>query len=147
LKKYGREGKETMRQAAALLMIVLMGGVTLLISSCATVPTGPLAPGEVRLLRIDVPHEGSIKGNLPFVVNIIFEADGKPGIKAACFYWSGEGPYCFKVLDVNYGSPGTIRVEPRAKVSGSYVLETYILYIRDGKTQPTKIISFPITIP
>jgi len=136
-----------MRRSTTLLVTVLMGGVILLISSCATVPTGPLAPGEVKLLRIDVPHEVSIKRNMPFAVNIIFEADGKPEIRTACFYWSGDGPNCFKVQDVRYGSPGTINVEPRAKDSGSYVLETYVLYIRDGKTQPTKVISSPITIP
>jgi hypothetical protein len=136
-----------MGRATSLLIGVLMGGMILLISSCATVPTGPLAPGEVKLLRIDVPYEGSIKRNMPFAVNIIFEADGKPEIRTACFYWSGDGPNCFKVQDVRYGSPGTINVEPRAKSSGSYVLETYVLYIRDGKTQPTKIISSPINIP
>ena len=136
-----------MGRATSLLIAFLMGGMILLISSCATVPTGPLAPGEVRLLRIDVPHEVGIKRNMPFAVNIIFEADGKPEIRTACFYWSGDGPNCFKVLDVRYGSPGTINVEPRAKSSGSYVLETYVLYIRDGKTQPTKIISSPINIP
>jgi hypothetical protein len=135
-----------MRRITALLISVLMGGVILLVSSCATAPIGPLVPGEIRLLRIDVPHEESIKGNFPFVVNINFEADGKPEIRTACFYWSGDGPYCFKVIDVNYGSPGTIKVEPRAKSFGSYVLETYVLYIRDGKTQPTKVISSPINI-
>jgi hypothetical protein len=135
-----------MRRITALLISILMGGVILLVSSCATVPIGPLAPGEIRLLRIDVPHEKSIKGNFPFVVNINFEVDGKPEIRTACFYWSGDGPYCFKVMDVNYGSPKTIKVEPRAKRSGSYVLETYVLYIRDGKTQPTKVISSYINI-
>jgi hypothetical protein len=135
-----------MRRITALLISILMGGVLLLVSSCAMVPIRPLVPGEIRLLRIDVPHEESIKENFPFVVNINFEADGKPEIRTACFYWSGDGPYCFKVMDVNYGSPGTIKVEPRAKSSGSYVLETYVLYIRDGKTQPTKIISSPINI-
>jgi len=136
-----------MSRASALLITGLMGGVILLISSCATVPTGPLAPGEVKLLRIDVPHADGIKRNLPFAVNIIFEADGRPEIKKACFYWSGDGPHCFKVLDVSYGSPGTINVEPRAMISGMYVLETYVLYIRDGKTQPTRAISSPITVP
>ena len=136
-----------MRRITSLLIVALMGGGILLITSCATVPTGPLAPGEVKLLRIDIPHEESIKRNMPFTVNIIFVADGKPEIRIACFYWSGDGPKCFKVLDVNYGSPGTINVDPRAMSSGSYVLEAYVLYIRDGKTQPTKRISSPIFIP
>jgi hypothetical protein len=131
----------------SVLVSVLMGGVTLLVFCCATVPSGPPAPGEVKLIRVDVPHEEGIKRNLPFPVIINFEADGRPEIRRACFYWSGEGPYCFKVVDVSYGSPGTISVEPRAKESGSYVLEAYILYVRDGKTQPTKVIRSLILIP
>lgn len=135
-----------MRRAYTLLITVLVSGVIVLISSCATVPTGALAPGEVRLLRIDFPHEMDIQRGIPFAVNITFEAEGRPEIRTACFYWSGDGPYCFKVKDVSYGSPGTISVEPRAMSSGSYVMETYVLYIRDGKTQPTKIIRSPISI-
>ena len=131
----------------SILVSVLIGAVTLLVFSCATVPSGPLAPGEVKLIKMDVPHEESIKRNLPFLVNINFEADGKPEIRRACFYWSGDGPYCFKVTDVDYGSPGTIRVEPRAKPSGSYVLEAYVLYVRDGKTQPSKVISTRVFVP
>ena len=131
----------------SVLVTVLLGGVAMLVFSCATVPSGPPAPGEVRLIRMDVPHMESIIRNLPFVVNIQFEADGKPDIRRACFYWSGDGPNCFKVIDVDYGSPGTIRVEPRAKESGSYALEVYVLYVRDGKTQPTKVIRLPIIIP
>ena len=131
----------------SVLVTVLLGGVAMLVFSCATVPSGPPAPGEVRLIKMDVPHTESIIRNLPFVVNIQFEADGKPDIRRACFYWSGDGPNCFKVIDVDYGSPGTIRVEPRAKESGSYALEVYVLYVRDGKTQPTKVIRLPIIIP
>lgn len=134
-----------MRRVTAFLLTSLMGGVMLLGSSCATAPT-PLAPGEVRLLRIDVPNEVGIKKSLPFTVNIVFEADGKPQIKTACFSFSGDGPYCSKVLDVDYGSPGTISAEPRATMSGMYALEVYVLYIRNGKTQPTRKISTPITI-
>jgi hypothetical protein len=96
---------------------------------------------------MDIPGEESIKGNLPFVVTIQFEADGKPEIKRACFYWSGDGPNCSKVIDVIYGSPGTIRVEPRAKDRGSYVLEAYVFYVREGKTQSTKVISSRVAVP
>lgn len=128
-------------------LTVLLGGVAQLVFSCATAPSGPPAPGEVKLIKMDIPHEETVKRNLPFVVTIQFEADGKPEIKRACFYWSGDGPYCFKVIDVDYGSPGTIRVEPRAKESGQYLLEAYVLYVRDGKTQPSKVISSRVQIP
>jgi hypothetical protein len=135
-----------MRRGTALFIAGLISGVSLFVFSCATAPIGPIAPGEVRLLKIDIPHEGSIKRSLPFVVDLKFEADGKPEIKTACFNWSGDGPYCYKVAEVNYGSPGAIRVEPLAKEHGSYALETYVIYIRDGRTQRTKVISTQINI-
>jgi hypothetical protein len=123
-------------------IVVLMIGVFLLgVSSCATVPTKPLAPGEVRLLSIVVPEKEKIRVNLPFVVDISFEADGQPEIKTACFYFAGDGPHCFKVTDVDYGPPGTIKVQIYSKNPGSRLLECYVLYIRDGKNQPTNVVS------
>jgi hypothetical protein len=135
-----------MGRVTALIIVSLISGVSLFVFSCATAPTGPIAPGEVGLLKIDIPHEGSIKRSMPFVVNINFEADGKPEIRSACFNWSGDGPYCYKVADVNYGFPRTIRVEPLAKEPGSYALETYVNYVREGRTQRTKVISTQINI-
>jgi len=44
-------------------------------------------------------------------------------------------------VDVNYGSPGTIKVQIHTKNAGSRLLECYVLYIRDGKIQPTNVIS------
>ncbi len=129
------------------LIAILLGGVVILsISSCATVPTEPLASGELRLLGIHVSIKEDIKVNFPFVVNINFEADGKPEIRTACFYFSGDGPYCFKVTDVNYGSPGTIKVQVRAKNSGSHALESYAYYIRDGKVQSTNVVNCQIRV-
>jgi hypothetical protein len=124
-----------------------MGGVVILsISSCATVSREPIASGELRLLSIHVPMKEDIKVNFPFVVNINFEADGKPEIRTACFSFSGDGPYCYKVMDVNYGSPGTIKVQVRAKNSGSQALESYVYYIKDGKSQPTNAVSCNIRV-
>jgi hypothetical protein len=120
--------------------------VLLLVSSCATVPTEPLASGELRLLSINVPMKEDIRVNFQFVVNINFEADGKPEIRTACFSFSGDGPYCFKVTDVNYGSPGAIKVQVRAKNSGSHSLESYVYYIKDGKVQPTNVVSSQIRV-
>jgi hypothetical protein len=122
------------------IAVLMMGAVLLGNSSCATVPK-PLAPGELRLLSLLVPEKENIRVHLPFVVNISFEADGKPEIRTACFYFSGDGPHYFKVVDVNYGSPGTIKVQIHTKNAGSRLLECYVLYIRDGKIQPTNVIS------
>jgi hypothetical protein len=123
------------------IAVLMIGAVLLGISSCATVPTKPLAPGEIRLLSMLVPEKENIRVHLPFVVNISFEAEGKPEIRAACFDFSGDGPHCFKVMDVNYGSPGTIKVQIHTKNAGSRRLEGYVLYIRDGKIQLTNVVS------
>jgi hypothetical protein len=129
------------------LIAFLLGGVVILsISSCATVPTEPLSSGELRLLSIQVPVNEDIRVNFPFVANIRFEAEGKPEIRTACFYFSGDGPYCFKATDVNYGSPGTIKVQVRAKNSGSFALESYVFYVRDGKPQPTNVVGSHIRV-
>jgi hypothetical protein len=128
------------------IFIAVCGVLLLLVSSCATVPTEPLASGELRLLSIHVPMKGDVKVNFPFVVNIDFEADGKPEIRTACFYFSGDGPYCFKATDVNFGSPGTIMVQVRAKNSGSHALESYVWYFRDGKVQPTNVVGCQIRV-
>jgi hypothetical protein len=129
-----------------ILFAILVGGVVILsISSCATVPTEPLPPGELRLLSMHA-EGGEIRLNFPFMVDINFEADGNPEIRTACFSFSGDGPYCYKVTDVNYGSPGTIKVQVRAKNSGSYALESYVYYIKDGKVQPTNVVNCQIRV-
>jgi hypothetical protein len=123
------------------IVVLMMGALLLGSSSCATVPTKPLGPGELKLLSMVVPEKENIKVNLPFVVDIRFEADGQPEIRSACFSIAGDGPHCFKVTDVNYGSPGTIRAQIHTKNPGSRLLEVYVLYIRDGKIQPTNVVS------
>ena len=123
------------------ISLLVIGVILLAVSSCATVATKPLAPGELRLLSMQVPEKQNIRVNLPFVVNIRFEAEGEPEIRAACFYFASDGPHCFKVTDVNYGSPGAIRVQIRTNNSGSRLLEGYVLYIQDGKVQPTNAVS------
>ena len=131
----------------SIWICVLVGGVFMLLnSSCATVPTEPFASGEIRLLGLHVPQREDIKVNFPFGVNINFEADGKPEIRTVCFSFSGDGPYCYKIMDVNYGSPGTIKVQVRAKNSGSYALESYVYYIKDGKVQPTNLVNCNIRV-
>jgi hypothetical protein len=126
---------------------VLVGGVVFFsISSCATVPTEPLVTGKLRLLSIQVPMKEDIKVNFPFAVNISFQAGGEPEIRTACFSFSGDGPYCYKAMDVTYGSPGTIKVQIRAKNSGFHSLESYVYYIKDGKVYLTNVVNFQIRI-
>ena len=123
------------------LVAVLMGvAVLLIISSCATAPK-PVAPGELRLLSMLVPEKENIKPQSPFTVSISFEAEGEPEIKFACFYFANDGPYCFRVTDVNYGLRGTIKVQIHTSNPGPQFLKGYVVYIRDGKTQATNTVS------
>jgi len=139
LKKTFWRGDGLMRPIS---IVVLMMGIFILgISSCATSPTKPLAPGELRLLSITVPDKEKIEVNSPFVVAISFEADGEPEIKTACFFFAGDGPHCFNVTDVNCGSRGTIHVKIYTNNPGSRLLEGYVQYIRDGKIRPTNVVS------
>jgi len=133
-------------------MAVLIAAAGLSAFSCATVPaqTEPLAPGEMRLLKIEVPP-GDLYGNIVQVFDILFEADGHPAVRRACFYWSGDGPYCSSVKRVSYGSPGTIQVElrpnpPSTRAYGTYKLEGYVEYIRDGKPARTNVVDVYISV-
>ena len=131
----------------SLLIACLMGGTLLfMISSCATVPTEPLASGDLRLLGMDVPQKEDLRERLPFVVNLSFEADGKPEIVTVCFFWSGNGPYCSKLTDLNYGFPGTIKVHLYPRNHGSWTLESYVVYKKDGKTESTNVVGTRIRI-
>ena len=131
----------------SILVTVLLSGVVLVIaSSCATVPKEPLASGEVRLLSIDV-LGSSIEANVSFPVDIFFEAAGKPEIKRACFYESGEGPYCFDASDISYLTWGTKRafqVYLPGLNPGSNRVECYAEYLRDGETRKTNVIATQI---
>lgn len=125
------------------LIRALMGVVIMLFAfSCATVPKQSVAPGDVKLLSIDALGAG-VEANISFAVNIFFEAAGKPEIRRACFYDSGEGPYCFDVSDGSYVTLGMKRAFqvylPGLSV-GSHRVECYAEYIRDGETRKTNVV-------
>lgn len=129
-----------------LLFLVLGVGFC----SCATPALAPIAPGEMRLLHLK-PPSGEILANIQYVYAIEFEADGRPGISRVCFYWSGDGPYCVRPKKVEYGQPGTIEVELRSRPPGvssygTYNLEAYAEYVREGKSTRTNSVSTHITV-
>jgi hypothetical protein len=129
----------------SILITILASGVVLLLtSSCATVPTEPLAPGELRLLSLQMGGNAGI--NVSVRVKVLFEADGRPEIRRACFTWSGDGLSCLKVSQVEYGSPGSLTVWIAAPKNGTFVLEGYVEYIRNGKPWPTNKVSTHVTV-
>ncbi len=124
---------------AAILMSV---AVLLAISSCATMQSGPLEPGELKLLTLHVPENGNLKLLVPYRATITFKADGKPEIRRVCMSWSGDGPYCSRPKEVKYGSEAYIEVEFYARADTNR-LECYAEYVLDGKVRRTnKVMSF-----
>jgi hypothetical protein len=122
-----------------LTPILMSVAILLAISSCATV-----RKGELRLLSIDVPEKENLKTNVQFWVRINFEADGNPEIRRACFFWSGNGPYCVNVKDVKYGSFAYFQVPLYARL-GSDSLQCYVEYVRDGNIQRSNAVASFVT--
>jgi hypothetical protein len=122
-----------------LTAILMSVAILLAISSCATVPKEPPGPGELRLLRLDVPENGNLRTDIAYRIFINFEADGKPEIRRVCFTWSGDGPYCVRVKHVEYGSDAYIELPLYAR-PGPSNLECYVEYIRDGKIRRTNTV-------
>lgn len=118
--------------------------ILLVISSCATTPKGPLEPGEMRLLSLDIPENGNLKTGIAYRISINFKADGRPEIRRACFTWSGDGPYCVYVKDVKYGSDAYIELPLYARLDSNR-LECYVEYVRDGKIRRTNTVLSYVT--
>jgi hypothetical protein len=121
-----------------LLSVVMM----LFVFSCATIPKQPLVPGEVRLSSINALGAG-LEAHSSFMVNIFFETAGNPEIKRACFYDSGEGPYCFDVSAGSYATLGTkkaFQVFLPGLSLGSHRVECYAEYLRDGEIRKTNVV-------
>ena len=141
-----------MRSRFQLIAVLIGGAILLGASSCATVPTEPLAAGEFRLLRASVPHSGIVRLGISYEVEITFQADAKPTIRRACFSFpwsSGEGPSCYAVrpTDVEYGFPGSFTVAlPAAPKPGILRLECYAEYWQGSKILRTNVIKFPLEV-
>ncbi len=120
-----------------ILMIVVL---LLVISSCI-----PLRKGELRLLDMQIRDRARLTTNVQFWVRVNFEADGKPEIRRACFYWLGDGPYCVNVKDVEYGSFAYFDVPVNARY-GSSILQCYVEYLRDEKIERSNAVASSIEV-
>jgi hypothetical protein len=119
----------------SVFKLLASGVILMFISSCSTVPTGPLQTGELRLLKIQV--EGDLLVNIASKVRIQFDSDGKPEIRRVCSTWSGDERSCVKVTKVEHGSPGEIMFWITPRRQGNFVLECYAEYTREGKAYPS----------
>ena len=129
----------------ALIGMLLSGIVLATVCSCATVPNEPLAPGEIRLLSVEVLGSG-IKEGAAFPVNVFFEGEGRVEIKKACFYESEERQYCSDVSYVTWGTKRAFQVYLPSTKSGFYRVECYVEYIRNGEIRKSNVIVTQITI-
>ncbi|HSB07832.1 MAG TPA: hypothetical protein VLK23_21840 [Thermodesulfobacteriota bacterium] len=130
----------------SMLIGVLSGAVMLLmVSSCATVPTEPPAPGEVRLLGVKFAEFGAIRQGLQYVVEIKFESDGQVDVTRACLYWDDHGPSCYNIMDMSHGTK-TIRVGVQVPAPGRYVLKSYVQSIKDGRTLKSNVVQTSVEI-
>jgi hypothetical protein len=147
IKKGRNPRRSEMRKSRSLLMIVLMGGAILLgASSCATVSREPLTEGELRLVNARLPVVGAVQIGIPYEVKITFIADGQPRIRRACFFWSGDGPYCYPVRDLTYGSPGSFYVSLFANFVGQYRAECFVEYYQGTKILRTNVVGFDVDV-
>ncbi len=130
----------------SILIVMLVSGMVLLMgSSCATVPKEPLAPGEIRLLSMEVVG-GGIKGGSSFPVYVFFEGEGRVEITKACFYESEESQYCSAVSYTTLGTKKAFQVFLLGISTGSHRVECYAEYLRDGEIRRTNVIATQISI-
>jgi len=123
-----------------LTTILMSVAILLAISSCTMV-----GKGELRLLDMEIRDSARLRTNVQFWVRINFEADGNPEIRRACFYWTGDGPYCVNVKDVEYGSIAYFEVPLYARF-GSAILQCYVEYVRDEKIHRSNAVASSVNV-
>jgi hypothetical protein len=111
----------------------------LAISSCA------LKKGELKLLDMEIRGNARLRTNVQFWIRVNFEADGQPEIRRACFFWTGDGPYCVDVKNVVYGSIASFDV-PLYPRYGSSILQCYVEYVRDEKIERSNAVAYRINV-
>ena len=124
-----------------ILAPVLMSvAILLAVSSCTM-----LRKGELRLLDMEIRGSARLVTNVQFWVRVNFEADGNPEIRRACFFWTGDGPYCVNVKNVEYGSFAYFDVPLDARY-GSSILQCYVEYLRDERIERSNAVAHPINV-
>jgi hypothetical protein len=124
-----------------ILVLILMSVALLSVTSSCTL----VRKGELRLLGMEIRDSTRLRTNGQFWVRVNFIADGNPEIRRACFFWSGDGPHCVQVKDVEYGSVAFFEVPLYARY-GSSILQCYVEYLRDEKINQSNAISSSVDV-
>jgi len=126
---------------------IMVVGIILITIGCATVPTGPLAPGELRLTSLKAPE--TIKAGMPYDVIASFQTNDPVQIVRGCFSWtlssSPEGPYCFPAREVNLEAK-TFKVRLLTNNPNFYTLTCCAEYQTGGKTNTSNPVSTGISV-
>ncbi len=110
-------------------------------AACATIPTGPLAGGEMRVATLKVPQK--VKAGEFY--ETVFEGVQKEGmltLKDACFHWDQEGPYCFPLREVD----GKVVARLRTRNPRTYTLSGYVRYTHEGKARESNEVSVTLHV-
>ena len=123
-----------------LAPILMSVAILLAVSSCTM-----FKKGELRLLDMEIRDSARLRTNVQFWVRVNFEADGRPEIRRACFFWTGDGPHCVNVKDVVFGSVAYLEVPLYARY-GSAILQCYVEYVRDEKIHRSNAVASSVNV-
>lgn len=114
------------------------------LSGCATSPTGPLQPDEVRLIKLKIVETttGITRKNYKAIIEYQHGERIKPDdIRLACttWYWDtrSEGPNCGRPVTVD---DTKIEINSSVGVIRTYTIEMYVIYLVDGKEKKSNLI-------
>lgn len=99
-------------------------------------PTG----NELKLISMDIPQTRATSENVKYWATIRYDAGFKPGIRRACFNFSGDRESCVDVEAKDVTSK-YFRVPIHIPV-GSKRVDCYAEYTRDGKISRTNVITY-----
>lgn len=100
----------------------------------------PAFAGDLSVKSLQV--ASTLKAGKPYNVTLPYSKSGSVKILRGCFFWSGEGPYCFPV-SVRTKS---VRLKLRTGNPNKYTLSGYVEYLSDGNTKKSNRVSAKIDV-
>ena len=136
-----------MRIFHAVAIFSVLAGIGLL-SACqaSKIGTGPAADAAPTLTLSTLVVDKDLKAGVSHQVSMPYEVSGEGSIvvQQACFWWSGEGPYCFSAQDDTANK--TVSVTLRTNNPNTYRLAGYVKYESNGWDKSTNTVSQIINV-